>query len=148
MVSKLIACFLDVFGLAKKRVFISYDHSEDSRYRNLLCAWDANPAFEFEFQRCSPIIAIDSKHAVVIKASLTRMMKKADYLLVIVGEKTHTSKWINWEINRSKRNDIKLKLVVVKVDKSFRTPNALLNAGASFAYSFTQSAVIQALKNA
>ncbi|SEU06539.1 MTH538 TIR-like domain [Hymenobacter actinosclerus] len=134
--------------MSKRRVFISYDHSEDVRYRNLLSAWDANSAFEFEFNQCSPSVAINSKRAAVIKRSLTRMMKKSDYLLVIVGEKTHTSKWVNWEINRAKRSDVDLKLVAVKLDKLYKTPTGLLNAGTSFAYSFTEKAIIQALKDA
>ena len=100
------------------------------------------------FERCSPIIAINSRQATVIKGALTRMMKDADYLLVIVGKKTHASEWINWEINRSKRKDVNLRLVAIKLDKSYKTPNGLLNAGASFAYSFTQSAIVQALEKA
>lgn len=138
----------DLFKPAKKRVFISYDHSEDRRYRDLLCAWDANSAFDFEFERCSPNTAINSRQATQIKSSLTKMMKEADYLLVIVGEKTHTSRWIRWEINRAKRSDLQLKLVAVKLDKSFPTPYGLLDSGTAFAHSFTQAAIIRALEKA
>ncbi len=34
--------------MARKKVFISYDHSEDVRYKRLLDAWDANTSFEGE----------------------------------------------------------------------------------------------------
>lgn len=139
---------LDIFRPAKKRVFISYDHSEDRRYRDLLRAWDANSAFDFEFEQCSPNTAINSKQATQIKSSLTKMMRKADYLLVIVGEETHASRWIRWEIARAKKNDMGLKLVAVKIDKSFKTPYGLLNAGTAFAHSFTQAAIIRALEKA
>ncbi len=42
-------------------------------------------------------------------------MKDADYLLVIVGEKTYTSKWVGWEISRARESDVKLKLAAVKL---------------------------------
>jgi hypothetical protein len=29
--------------MAKKRVFVSFDHSEDLHYKNLLKAWNTNP---------------------------------------------------------------------------------------------------------
>ena len=32
-----------------KKVFVSYDHSEDVHYKYLLQAWDANTDFDFEF---------------------------------------------------------------------------------------------------
>lgn len=35
--------------MAKPKVFVSYDHSEDSDYKRLLQAWDANPNFKFDF---------------------------------------------------------------------------------------------------
>lgn len=144
----MLSNFFDLFRPSKKRVFISYDHSENRRYRDLLCAWDANSGFDFEFERCSPTVAINSKQAAVVKASLTRMLKEADYLLVIVGEKTHASEWINWEINRSKKEDVNLKLVAVKLNKSYKTPAGLLNASTSFAYSFTRDAIVMALNDA
>src|SRR5258708_16734318 len=78
----------------KKKVFISYDHSEDARYKNLLSAWDANTSFEFEFDNRSPNEAIDSADAGRVKAALTTMMSSAEYLLVIVGATTHTSRWM------------------------------------------------------
>src|SRR5437868_8073570 len=87
----------------KKKVFISYDHSEDAHYKNLLAAWDANTNFEFQFDNRSPNEAIDSTDAGTVKAALTTMIKSAEYLLVIVGAKSHTSKWMTWEIDRAKQ---------------------------------------------
>ncbi len=34
--------------MAKTKVFVSYDHSEDALYKRLLQAWDANRDFDFE----------------------------------------------------------------------------------------------------
>ncbi|MCC5612875.1 TIR domain-containing protein [Nostoc sp. CHAB 5834] len=134
--------------MAKKKVFISYDHSEDLRYRDILRAWDAHTEFEFEFDIRSPTTAINSLSAGPIKASLTKKMLEADYLFVIVGEKSHESEWMTWEIDRAKKVDTKLKLAAVKISRYYTTPLGLLNVGTSFAYSFTQAGIIEALNQA
>jgi hypothetical protein len=134
--------------MAKKKVFISYDHSEDLHYKNLLKAWDANSDFEFEFDQRSPDDAIDSSNATTIKQSLTRMMMEADYLLVIIGKKSHQSKWMQWEISRARQDDTKLKLAAVKIDNTYTTPAGLLSTNAAFARSFKQDAIIDALNSA
>lgn len=134
--------------MAKKKVFISYDHSEDANYKNMLAAWDANSNFEFEFDNRSPKTAIDSDDAPTIKTALTKMMKSAEYLLVIVGKKTSTSDWVTWEIERAKADDGKLKLAAVKIDREYTSPPGLLGVGTSWAYSFSQDGVIDALDKA
>lgn len=130
------------------KVFISYDHSEDRLYKDLLRAWDANTNFDFEFDQRSPNEAIDSNDATVVKQSLTRMMKQAEYLLVIIGEKSSKSKWMEWEINRAKQEDVKLKLAAVKIDNTYSTPTGLMGVGTSFSRSFTKDGIIAALNNA
>lgn len=132
----------------KKKVFISYDHSEDVHYKHLLEAWNKNDRFAFEFDNRSPNIPIDSTDAHVIKAGLTKLMKDADYMLVIVGHKTHGSRWVNWEVRRALQADVHLKLAVVKIDRDYESPQALLRSGAAWAYSFTEKSVIEVLNRA
>ena len=134
--------------MAKKKVFVSFDHSEDLHYKNLLKAWNTNPNFEFEFDQRSPDVAINSISAPTIQATLTSMMKQADYLFVIIGAKSSNSSWMNWEIERAKKSDVKLKLAAVKISYSNTTPNGLYGVGTSFANSFTQLAIIEALNKA
>lgn len=134
--------------MAKKKVFVSYDHSEDLKYKNLLKAWDANDNFDFEFDQRSPDEPIDSSNASAIKTALTKKLMEADYLLVIVGEKSHQSKWMSWEIAKAKENGIKLKLAAIKIESTYTTPGGLLNTGTAFATSFTQSSIIAALNKA
>jgi hypothetical protein len=131
-----------------RKVFISYDHSEDAHYKRLLQAWDANTNFEFTFDNRSPNEPINSTNAATIKSALTTMMKSSDYLLVIVGSKTSTSKWVSWEIDRAKQSDTKLRLAAVKIDRSCTTPLGLLNSGTSWAMSFSQQGIIAALGSA
>jgi hypothetical protein len=132
--------------MAGKETFVSYDHSEDVEYKRLLQAWDANTSFDFDFDSRGPNVPIDSTEASVIKGALTTKMKSAKYLLVIVGEKTHTSKWVKWEITRAKESDVKLKLAVVKIKSSNQLPEGL--ASASVSSNFTLEAIINALNNA
>jgi len=134
--------------MAKPKVFVSYDHSEDVHYKRLLQAWDANPDFDFDFDSRGPDVAIDSRDAGVVKAALTAKMKSATHLLVLVGAKSNKSKWMEWEIDRAKQSDVKLKLAAVKLQKENETPVGLLNAGTSWATSFTRDRVVEALKAA
>jgi MTH538 TIR-like domain (DUF1863) len=134
--------------MAKPRVFVSYDHSEDAHYKRLLQAWDANPDFNFEFDSRGPDVAIDSTNGATIKQSLVRMMKEATHLLVLVGPKSSTSKWMTWEISRAKEADLKLKLAAVKLSKSNDTPAGLLNVGTSWATSFERDRIVEALRAA
>ncbi len=134
--------------MAGKKVFVSYDHSEDVHYKRLLQAWDTNTSFDFAFDSRGPDIPIDSEDAGRIKAALTTKMKEANYLLVIVGKKTHTSKWVTWEIERAKLSDVKLRLAAVKIDGSYTTPTGLLGVGTSWAYGFTLENIVAALAGA
>lgn len=134
--------------MAKKKVFVSYDHSEDALYKNLLQAWDANPDFDFEFDSRGPRVAINSTDAAVVKARLTTLMKGATHLLVLVGANSHTSNWMTWEIDRAKATDVKLKLAAVKLAKANVTPPGLLNVGTSWATSFECDRIVEALNQA
>jgi len=134
--------------MAKAKVFVSYDHSEDAHYKRILQAWNANPDFDFDFDSRGPDVAINSTNAAVVKASLTKMMMTATHLLVIVGSKSSTSSWMTWEIDRAKMSDIKLKLAAVKIEKANITPPGLLNVGTAWATSFERDRIVEALKSA
>ena len=134
--------------MAKHKVFISYDHSEDANYKWLLQAWHAHPNFEFEFDNRGPNVAIDSTDAGPIKASLAKKMMTATHLLVLVGAKTSKSKWVNWEIDRAKQSDVRLKLVAVKLAQANTSPDGLLGVGTSWATSFERDRIVQALNDA
>lgn len=135
--------------MAKKKVFVSYDHSEDLRYKDILRAWDANDNFDFEFDQRSPNVAIDSADASAIKSSLTTKMKQAEYLLVIVGAKSHSSQWMTWEISRAKESDTKLKLAAVRIASTNTLPAGLsVMNSAALATSFEHDKIIAALDKA
>jgi hypothetical protein len=117
-------------------------------HKRLLQAWDANPDFDFDFDSRGPDIAIDSTDATTVKQSLTRMMKSATHLLVLVGAKSAKSKWMQWEIDRAKQDDVRLKIAAVKLAKDNESPSGLLGSGTSWATSFERDRIIDALKKA
>jgi hypothetical protein len=131
-----------LFRPQRKKIFVSYDYDNDRRYRFLLSAWDANKAFAFTFEDHSTPL-INSTSAGPIKAAISRKMQEADYLLVIVGRHTHRSRWVAWEIDKAK--ELKLKLIAVKIDRTYISPGGLLGAGATWAQSFTADGVARAV---
>lgn len=132
----------------KKKVFVSYDHSEDVHYKELLRAWNANPNFDFEFDQRSPNTPIDSLNASTVKAVLTTKMKESSYMLVIVGAKSHTSKWMRWEIQRALEKDVNLKLAFVKIKPEYKLPIDIAVPANSIASSFDLVGIQTALSNA
>lgn len=130
-----------------KKVFVSYDHSEDAHYRDLLRAWDANTDFDFEFDLRSPTVAINSTEAGAVQGTLTRKMKESEYILVIIGEKSYSSKWMKWEIERAKQEDTDLKFAAVKI-KTGNTKPSGLPSNTAIANGFTLSGIVTALDNA
>jgi 16S rRNA C1402 (ribose-2'-O) methylase RsmI len=133
---------------AKKRVFVSYHHNTDLQYVEKIREWITDYEFDIDVELHSPSVAIKSENESRIKAALTTKMKKADYILVIVGEQSHQSKWIEWEIDRAKAKDVKLKLAAVKIHPMYKTPPALLKTGTHFARKFDKEQIAEALEHA
>jgi len=139
----------------KKHVFVSFDYENDKHYKYLLEAWDANPNFDFFFADKTPD-EIDTNNIGRVKAGLTAKINSATYTLVIVGKYANAyhpkwrligyRNWINFEIAKSKEN--KNRLVAVKLDKDYESPEELLNSGASWAMSFSRDSILKALNKA
>ena len=132
--------------MAKKKIFISYDYENDKHYKNLLLAWDENSEFDFGFSDQSADVSIQSTDAATIKRAISAKINAATYFLCLVGSKTSKSSWVTWEIEKAK--DLKKKLVAVKISSGNTTPSGLLNAGASWAMSFTFDAIKKAIEDA
>jgi len=141
--------------MAKKKVFVSFDFNNDKQYKYILEAWDANPNFEFEFNDATSH-EIKSKDVSRVKAALTAKINDSKYTLVIVGKdanKRHKDanligfkNWINFEVSQSKLN--RNKLVGVKIDRTYESPEELIGAGAAWAMSFTEDEILKALNDA
>lgn len=141
--------------MAKKKVFVSFDYENDRAYKYLLEAWDANPNFEFVFADATPK-EIDSDNVGRVKAALTTKIKNATHTLVIVGRYANSlhpdheligfRNWINFEVHQSRL--YRKKIAAIKIKRDYTSPKQLIGAGVSWAYSFTEKAIIKALNEA
>lgn len=138
----------------KKTVCVSFDYSEDAKYRNLLKAWNENPNFDFNISDKTPD-EINTEDYSRVKAVLTTRIKEANYLMVVVGKKSDTKhprsteigekNWQIWEIKKAK--ELGRKLVAVKIDNTYISPDELKNSGAAWAMSFSKDSIINALNS-
>src|SRR5690606_22212524 len=88
-----------------------------------------------------------------VKRALSRKINAATHTLVIVGKSANRrhldyaeigfKNWINYEVSKSK--EARNKLVGIKIDRSYDSPDELLNASASWAYAFTEASILDAL---
>jgi hypothetical protein len=131
--------------MGKPTVFISFDYEKDRKYKNLLVAWDKNDRFNFKFYDSSVTVAVNSDDAAYIRSVIKGKISDAQYLLCIVGEETHKSGWVSWEIDTAK--SLGKQLIAVKTASSNTTPPNLLNSGARWAMSFTFEAIKKAVEN-
>jgi hypothetical protein len=136
-------------------VFVSFDWDHDRRYKFLLEAWNKNPRFQFVFSDATPG-EIDTNNVGRIKAALTSKINAATHTLVIVGQyansphpKRHLigyKNWINFEIAQSRA--AQNKIVAVKLDRTYESPDELMGAGASWAMAFDEDPILRALSEA
>lgn len=138
-----------------KRIVISFDWHNDSRYRNMLGAWIANPNFPFSFEDLTPG-AIDTDDVARVKGVLTTKIRAATHTLVLVGayaNTTHkdsakigTRNWIWWEIEQSKAEG--RGLIAVKINRENPTPDPLYGSDATWAMAFDQDPILKAISDA
>jgi hypothetical protein len=74
-------------------------------------------------------------------------MKESEYILVIVGGKLYSSKWMKWEIDGAKQSDVNLKFAAVKIKTGNAIPSGLPN-DISMAERFEEDKIIAALNKA
>ena len=129
--------------MTKKRIFVSYDYDNDNRYKNMLLAWNSNDDFNFEFYDESVDVSVNSDDAAAIKRVISARISNSSHFLCLIGKDTHRSGWVAWEINKAV--ELGKKLVAVKIDSAYQSPNAILNVGASWAKSFTFDAIKKAI---
>lgn len=138
----------------RPKVFVSFDFENDRNYKYLLEAWSKSEKYDFEFDDKSSR-EISSWNIGTIKAVLTKKIKESDYTIVIVGKEANKihkdysligyKNWQNFEIAKSKENNNKL--VAVKLDKEYESPEELLNSNASWAYSYSLDNIVKALES-
>ncbi|TSC91406.1 MAG: hypothetical protein CEN90_535 [Parcubacteria group bacterium Licking1014_17] len=84
----------------KKRVFLSFASEDLDHVRGLRLLKD-NPNFELEFYDESIKEPIDSLNANYIKRVIREQIKRASVTICLIGETTHKSRWVDWELETS-----------------------------------------------
>jgi len=102
---------------ARRNVFISFAY-EDLAEVNLLRGQAKNENSDIEFNDWSLREPFDSKRADYIRQGIEERIKQSSATLIYVSDNTASSKWVNWEINRS----IELGKKVVAVYKGDAKP--------------------------
>ncbi|MCA9833498.1 MAG: TIR domain-containing protein [Thermomicrobiales bacterium] len=135
-----------------KKICISFDFHNDSRYRYLLTALKENESSLIDFEDLTPG-EINSSDVGRVKASLSQKIGDSTHLLVIVGEhanELHSDylligdrNWQWWEINKAK--SLGKKLIAVKINSTNLSPDPLLNSGTSWAMSFTVDKILKGI---
>lgn len=83
-----------------KRVFISFRAEDEPQIKGVrLLA--ANPKFDIEFYDESVREAIDSQNAAYIRRKIREKINRTSVTLCMVNELTHTSQWVDWELEES-----------------------------------------------
>lgn len=138
-----------------KKVFISFDYTNDKDYRYLLKALAANSSSDIEFEDYTPS-EIQSNSVSAVKAVLTSKIRESDYTLVIVGKHANSyhpdredigeRNWQWWEVVQADANDHKF--IAVLLDPSYKYPDPLNGKGATVARSFKVDSIVDAIRSA
>lgn len=128
------------------KLFVSYRaDTEGTKYKNLLVAWSKNDNghFDIKFDDTSIGVSINSNNADYIKRKISEKIKDSKKVLVLIGKDTHKSDWVKWEVDKAV--ELEKKLVAVKIENTYVSPENLLGVGATWAKSFTYDAIKKAV---
>lgn len=129
-----------------RKWFISYRADEEgTRYKNTLKMWSANDSatFDLKFGDTSIGTSINSTDAAYIKKRIIEKIKESNNFICLVGENTHSSAWVNWEIEKA--YELGKKIVAIKINNNYTTPLSLYGKGAKWAKSFTLESIKKAV---
>lgn len=136
-------------------VFVSFDYDNDRYYKFLIEAWHSNPPFGFTFQDGTSG-EINSANVGRVKPAVMTKIQAATHTLVIVGQHANTPhrhralidhrNWINFDIAQSEA--AYNRIVAVKIDRSYESPDELIGTNATWAMAFTEEAIMGALSQA
>lgn len=102
----------------RRNTFLSFDY-DDIDEVNLLRAHAKNEKSEIEFIDRSVKDPINSERAEYIKQKITERIRQCTQTIVYITDKTHSSDWVKWEVEKS----LQLGKGVVAVHKGDTPPS-------------------------
>lgn len=112
-----------------RRIFIAHQHGDRQQVKGfILLRWNINVNFSF-FDR-SLVDPLDSENETYIRRRIREEMHGSSVTVVLIGEKTNQSKWVNWEIEQSANRGNGLLGIKLKGKSGSKTPSLLRTNGA------------------
>lgn len=90
------------------RLFISHRWDYDDTLQALKNLIDSRGYFPATYTQIEKTCPIDSDHAWVIKANITKHLKESDVVLAIAGIYASYSDWMQWEMDQAKELGLKV----------------------------------------
>lgn len=110
----------------RRNVFLSFEYGDVDRV-NLLRGQAKNENSGLEFNDWSLREPFDSANADYIKRGIKERIRQSSVTLVFVGEDTHRSRWVDWEIRAS--HELGKRVVAMHTAPNVRQPAALQELG-------------------
>jgi hypothetical protein len=130
-----------------KQVYLSFDHENDGYYRDVLETWSKTPGFaQLWVNDRPPAVPVDSAEAEPVKQELARRIGAASGLLCVIGAKSSTNGWMEWEIRKA--DELGKRIIAVRTSRDSAVPELLSDLGATCAMSFTFEGIRRAIDEA
>lgn len=110
-----------------KHVFLSFVE-EDLTPANLFRGQAKNKNSDLQFDDYSVNVPYDSENAAYIRSRITEKIRAASVAICLIGQKTSSSTWVKWEIEKSAELHKKILGVRLYSDVTCPTPAALTAA--------------------
>jgi hypothetical protein len=130
-----------------KLAYVSYDYENDGYYKDILLTWAKSPDFPRLSVNDQPVnYPVDSDEAEPLKHVVYGKIKAATAFLCVVGKKTSTNDWVNWEVKTA--IELEKRMVVVRIGRDCAVPDVLSEVGPTCALSFTFEGIRRAVDEA
>ena len=116
---------IDESKKGQRNVFISFDVDEDKPQVKLLASQAKDERFPFHFRDYSVKEPFEEKW----KQGVREKISQTSAVIVAIGEKTHESSAVDWEIREAHRQGKKVIGVRLYKDENHRVPKAMRDHG-------------------
>ena len=105
-----------------RRIFISYQHDDQMKAKGFnLLRWNKNVDFEFVGRHL--LDPLDSNNEDYIRGKILELLKGTSVTVVLIGEHTHDSDWVKWEIEKSVDKDAPNGILAIRLHAQAPLPN-------------------------
>lgn len=112
----------------RRRVFLSF-RGTDKDLADEFRSRAKDKESDLDFIDFSLVVPIRSDNAEYIKRGIRDRIRASSVTVVLIGETTHKSEWVDWEIRESIKLGKGVVAVRLKDDPSLKTPKALEENG-------------------